>query len=288
MANKKAILTLAIGEKYLADWKRLCQPNWQEYADKHGYDLICIDKPLDNSERAQKRSPAWQKCLILSQDFSANYEQIVWIDSDILINAALAPCIVKDVPVDKIGAVEEWSAPTPELFKQTLERKYEHWGSSAIVNRTAREVYSNYGLPPDFDQVVHSGVMVMSPQYHREILEKVYYQYEDKGGGKWNYEFRPLSWELLTAGCVHWIDYRFNAIWSDYLFLNYPFLVNQKQSRLLRKLYSVLKVPNGGNKVLRSCVTTAYINSFFLHFAGGTADMELVDLDANSWSDCKL
>ncbi len=76
MKQSKALVTLAIGEKYLHHWKNFAQNNWQKYADKHGYDLICIDTPLDTSERAQARSPAWQKCLILSQEvdcFNSEY-----------------------------------------------------------------------------------------------------------------------------------------------------------------------------------------------------------------------
>lgn len=95
MKKSKAIVTLAIVEEYLQIWKSFAQDNWQKYADKYGYDLICIDTPLDTSERAQARSPAWQKCLILSQEFSQNYEQIVWIDLDILINTSIAPSIVE-------------------------------------------------------------------------------------------------------------------------------------------------------------------------------------------------
>jgi hypothetical protein len=32
-----------------------------------------------------------------------------------------------------------------------------------------------------------------SPQYHRELLEKTYTTYEEKGGREWHMEMRPLS-----------------------------------------------------------------------------------------------
>jgi hypothetical protein len=290
MKNSKAIVTLAVGHNYLKAWKRLCKENWQKYADKYGYDLICLETPLDDSERAKQRSVAWQKCLILSQDFSANYERIVWVDSDILINSFIAPCIVKDVPIDKVGAVEESSAPTPQLYKQALERKFDYWGSAAIVNYTPQEFYKNYGLPPIFDKIVHTGVMVFSPHHHRHILEKVYFDYEEKRDGKWNYEMRPLSWELLKADAVHWIDYRFNAIWTDFKFLNYPFLIDNSptKSRIVRKLNSMLGVFSISKKLAKNCATVTFVNNFFLHFAGCSADMKLVNLKATLWRDCKL
>jgi hypothetical protein len=289
--NSKAIVTLVIGDKYLNDWKKLCQINWQKYAEKYGYDIICLDTPLDTSSRAQKRSPAWQKCLILSQEFSNNYERIVWIDSDILINSTLAPCIAEGVPKDKVGVVNEWSSPTPELYAHTVIRRHEYYklaGFKFIEDSTPDRFYRNYGLPGRLDGVVQTGVMVLSPQYHRQILEKVYFEYEDKGLPQWNYEMRPLSWELLEANSVHWIDPRFNMIWSDYMHLHYPFLLEKSNSRFFnrvsRKLQKVaLSIGIETNKKLY--INTAFLNSFFLHFAGRSSDIELVNTNMTSWRD---
>ncbi|HXI99808.1 MAG TPA: hypothetical protein VNH44_01210, partial [Micropepsaceae bacterium] len=61
--SRKAIVTLAIGAAYAERFEQLCRRNWAVYADRHGFNLIVIKEPLDTSERAQKRSPAWQKCL---------------------------------------------------------------------------------------------------------------------------------------------------------------------------------------------------------------------------------
>ena len=107
MKNQKAIVTIAIGEKYVGSWKKYCQPNWQAYAHKYGYDLICLEHPLDVSSRAKLRSPAWQKCLILSQGFASDYKTVVWIDSDIVINDN-APDVAIGVPANKVGAVDAY------------------------------------------------------------------------------------------------------------------------------------------------------------------------------------
>lgn len=293
MKRSKAIVTLAIGERFLQRWQSLCQENWQKYAEQHGYDLICIDTPLDNSERAQARSPAWQKCLILSQEFSQHYERIVWIDSDILINRNIAPCIVEGIPIEKVGAVDYWSSPTPELFAQTLERQYERWESMGIPfakDCTAKDYYMNYGLPSHFDKVVQTGVMVLSPHYHRKILEKAYFDYEEKGGSQWHYEMRPLSYELLKADCVHWIDHRFNLCFYPYMTMYYPFLLDEVSPDYSLLADAKLPIDLGWISIhiqQKICATTAFINSFFLHFAGCSEDMHLVDLSANSWRDCR-
>ncbi len=289
MKNSKAIVTLVIGDQYLKSWKRLCQVNWQKYAEKHGYDLVCIDAPLDTSERAQKRSPAWQKCLILSQDFSKNYERIVWIDSDILINPTIAPCIAKEIPIDKVGVVNEWTSPTQDFYAHTVNRKYEYYklaGLHFIEDSTPDKFYSNYGLKAKFNGVVQTGVMVLSPQYHRQILEKVYFEYEDKGLPQWNYEMRPLSWELLEADTVHWIDSRFNVIWNDYMHLHYPFLLEKSNSQFINRIQRKLRQISLETKILNNkkvYVNTAFLNSFFLHFAGRSSDIELVNTNITSW-----
>lgn len=284
MANSKAIVTLALGQKYLKEWQNFCQANWQYYAEKHGYDIICIENPLDISERAGKRSPSWQKCLILSQDWSQNYEQIVWVDADIMISPH-APCIVQGVPVSKVGVVDLYATPTPEIYAKYLADIYEYLMAKNIPfinNRTPQEFYKNYGLNCQFNQVVQAGVMVLSPQYHRHILEKTYFEYEDKGSAQWNYEMRPLSYELIKAKCVKWIDPRFNFLWSIYQYVYASELFearkNRKSNLVSRGFNKARKLLNLRSKeeleVMR-CIEESLTKTFFLHFAGGTSDMRL-------------
>jgi len=289
--SNKAIVTLAIGDKYLNDWKGTCEKNWRQYADIHQFDLVCIDQPLDESDRAKKRSPAWQKCLILGHESVRDYDTVVWIDSDILINNAIAPCITDSVPVGKVGAIQMYDQPTPELYQTVLDRMYDWWGSAAVQNRTAEEYHTAYGLPAGIAQVVQTGVMVLSPTCHRQLLEKVYYDYEEKGGRQWNMEMRPLSYELLKAKCVHWIDGRFNVNWVEYMFLHYPFLLTSiPRNHALPRIRAKLKILIEGSirrDLRRACVANAFLSSYFLHFGGDyISDMKLLDLTARSLRAC--
>jgi hypothetical protein len=293
MGYAKAIVTLALGEKYLTTWRRVCEANWSAYAQKHGYDIVCIDAPLDSSARARQRSPSWQKCLILGQDAIRKYERVVWVDADILINVGAAPSIVEGVPADKVGAVEALSAPTKDIYVQTLQRLYDFWHSTSLINYTGREYYANWGLQADFDEVVQCGVLVLSPRHHRVLLEKTYDTYEEKGGREWHMEMRPLSYELVRAGAVCWIDHRFNLNWGEQRALHYPFLLDAGQpgrtsvtARVQRKL-RLVSAPRR-RRVSQLCATVAFLNSFMLHFGGSDlADMELVDLNVSSWRGCR-
>src|SRR5262249_8364403 len=114
------IATLAIGTEYSERFERLCRRNWAAYADRHGLDLVVFDEPLDTSERAGRRSPAWQKCLTLSVPELSDRERVVWIDSDVLINPE-APSILDGVPAEKIGAIDEHRFPSLEGRQALLD-----------------------------------------------------------------------------------------------------------------------------------------------------------------------
>ncbi|MBN1680921.1 MAG: hypothetical protein JW966_11580 [Anaerolineae bacterium] len=289
MPPKTALVTLTLGAAYETCWRDVCATNWQAYADKHGFDLIAITDPLDNSPLAQNRHPAWQKCLVLSQDWSATYDRVVWIDADILINVTQSPSIVDDIPVDKVGGVECFATPTPWYVHESLTRKYDYWGQdNAVQNFTGREFHARYGLPDDINDVIQTGVMVLSPHHHRELFEHVYHHYEEKN---MNAEMRPLSYELVKAGMVHWIDPRFNASWMNNIALYYPFLWNKPKyamdvrSRFGRKINRMLGNEPEHDRLRRLCVNAAFINSFFLHFASTVPDMKLADTTLASWRD---
>jgi len=267
MNNKKAIVALAVGKRFSRMVKNFCQQNWKLYAEKYGYDLIISEELWDNSDFGKSRCAAWQKCLVLSQKWSQDYDRIVWLDTDIIINPN-SPDISEGIPVDKIGAVNEFASPTRDSYKLALSRMYEHWTNlnyKPVINYRAQEYYKSFGIECNFEDVVQTGVMVFNPKIHREILEHVYYNYEEKG---LNYEMRPLSYEILKSGMIHWIDYRFNTLLQFQKALFYPFLLELKTEKL--PLF-------GQNKVKELCIDAVFSNSYFLHFTGKTEEMKLLN-----------
>jgi hypothetical protein len=271
---KKAIVTFAIGKPYYERWHKLCEANWRRYAEHHGYDLICIDSPLDKSLRAQSRSAAWQKCLILSDERIKKYDRVVWVDSDILINPN-APCIVSKVPEDKVGATNAF-----EQFAESLLGNSNFLMDKAVKSlrwsfRNSKEYYLKANLPEVFEKVVQTGVIVLSPRYHRSILEYTYYNHNDTPVG--DYEMEGLSYELLKANCVHWLDSQFNTLWSAQMVKNYPFLLPPEKTEI--KPIRVWKRLTRGHyqlppkRVTVACLKAALSNSHFLHFAGATQYM---------------
>ena len=196
MTERTAIVTLAIGGEHQDRWHRLCEENWRRYANRHSYDVICLEEPLDTSERAAARSPSWQKLLVAGQPFAADYDRIVWVDADALFGQEARP-IAEAVPDHLIGGVDEVAMERHDLRR--------------LLHPDPPGEYLAAGLPRGFDEMLQGGVLVMTPRHHRDLLEHVYRDYEDNP--ETLYEMRPLSYELLNRGLVQWLDRRFNMLW---------------------------------------------------------------------------
>lgn len=271
--NKKALVTLAIGEKYKRLFERYCQDSWKYYCARHSYDLIVVTRHLDDSERGRDRSPAWQKLLILSQEWSKAYEQIVWVDTDIIINNQLAPDIVSFVPGNKVGAVETYSIPSREIYEIALKRKYEIWRQKGIkfVNSiTPGLYYENRGIPGGhLDQVAQTGVFVCSPRQHQELFEYIYYSYEDEHkSAEWNYEMPAMSYELVKNNMVQWLPPQFNLCVSNMISAFYPFLFDG--------------INDGNMQMKNESLVNIFDLGYFIHFAGCPQMMESLYVRLNN------
>src|SRR5262249_20595263 len=243
-----------------ARWQVLCEASWRHYAERCGYEVVLIREPLDKSARAKARSPSWQKCLVLGTDAASQHERIIWVDADIIINATMAPPITEGVPIEKIGAVDESTFPTAHDRQRIVNYLVDEWSTrNAHVARNWKTALNPpswhhiAGLPKRGTHILQAGVLVLSPTHHRQVLEPVYNCYEDVGGGKINYEMRPLSFEVQDRNMAHWIDSRFNAL---IFFL-------KLREELLRK--RSLNTFQERAKFLEE----VYQSNYFLHFAGG-------------------
>jgi hypothetical protein len=219
-AASAALVTLALGDAHRDVWHRVARPSWEVYAQRHGMDLIAICAPVDSSDFAQQRSPAWQKCLVLSQPWAQFYQRIVWIDADIVINTE-APSILDHCgPPPLVSAVLVNDQLSPAQKHILLERiggvtispsdAERHWEKAQNL------VYTTHGISTHLTEMVATGVMVFSPAHHRDLLEQVY---QLPGFGP-TYEQPGLSHRILTQGLLHRLSARFNwGLW-DALWLN--------------------------------------------------------------------
>ncbi|CAK0769255.1 conserved hypothetical protein [Gammaproteobacteria bacterium] len=261
-SSNRAIVTLLIGNSYLSDWMRVAQKSWERYASAYGYDLIVISEPLDDSLISKSRSPAWQKCLILSQPWSFLYDHIIWLDADIIIHPN-APDILQGVPIEKIGGVFDCDHLSEIDQRIRLERRAvpSHFRkpSSGVtlemsledLRRFNNDVYRHTeGIETDVSSIINTGVLVLSPTYHRSLLERVY-QYPERCRGQ---EQHPLSFEILSRGLFHRLNPRFNWLLFPILQIHFPSLSESAFQGVL-------------SPFLNEILAHEYNNSFFYHFA---------------------
>jgi len=253
-----AIVTLAIGQQHLSYWQKNCEPTWRAYAQKHQYDVIVVDQPLDPSPAAAARSVAWQKCLVLGQDFAARYSQIILLDSDIVINVDAAPPVTDQAPPASIGGVISGSHIHDDLRIVLLSRlrgqPIEYERGLRLWSDDQAQYYRHYGLAPLAAGIVQTGVLVLSPQHHRPLLESVYYaSFKAPFKEHRSYEQIPLSHAILSSGLFCPLDTRFNCVLLESLLVHYPYLLNKQI-----EIYDALAM---------CAVQTEFTNNFFLHFA---------------------
>lgn len=256
--NKVAIVTIVIGDAYVATWDRLSNESWQLYAARYDIDLIAITVPLDTGARAASRSPAWQKLLILNQPWARQYERIVWLDSDIIISRYAHSIIEYAGPPEKISLTV--SSDRMSMSERTifLERLYNgRIKPSAEELMWAEETQKHYNIhnvPPQ-PYMFNTGVMVLSPQHHNELFLSCY---EDEQTERL-YEQPRLSYEIITRGLEHRISARFNWGIQEALLLYLP-----------EALTTDTKSPMSDDlrRQMRFFVRRELHNGYFLHFYG--------------------
>lgn len=256
---RKAIATLAIGTRYKRMLHVFALPTWRVYARRHGYEIVCFDCPLDETPRAAARSPAWQKLLILGRPELAGFDAVVWLDTDIVVNPGLAPCIVAATPRGKLGICEQTEIPDLpllSLMRAAVMTIDEHHRQDLNVGG----IYAAHGFADPPARIFNTGVMVLDRLAHRAFLERVYAAYDDVGPGG-AYEMGPLSYEI-ARGAVEsaTIDPKFKAL---YLTLAAAF------GNIHQPLEPVL---DGRAALIAAMLSKVY----FLHFAGHHPTMEML------------
>ena len=86
--STNAIVTLAIGKKFLNSWEKFSKPSWEIYCKKYKINLFVITKQLISKSEQKWKKPTWQKLLIgdFLRKLNLSIENICYLDTDILIS----------------------------------------------------------------------------------------------------------------------------------------------------------------------------------------------------------
>lgn len=278
--HDKALVTLIIGEPYTADFMTHALPGWRRYADRHGYDIVALTELIDKDCDFSRKSINWQALLICTIPQLRDYDRLVWVDSDILINADLAPCIVSTMRTDRMGVVD-FGAGFPDeaaflgvkarsemlraLARLALKGEHETW---LTLNGTAEGYYAKLPPDPKVTRFLNLGVFVIDPNRHGDFLAEFYHRYTEDFEDAYQL---PLAYDLQAADMAEFLDPRFNTIWTLEMARHYPFLFEMYLERDGRY------VNRRASELFKACVTTAFRNTFFLHFAGKKRNPLVVD-----------
>jgi hypothetical protein len=233
---KCLLVTIAIGEKYLREYNNLFYKSQKKYALKNGYDFKVITEFLDKTNQ-DKCSISFNKILVCSQEWSNDYDFIIFIDADILININ-SPPIHNYIDYEGfIGIIDEYSQPSKERRLQIQQKM--GWEVSAV------DYYKLCGLDIQTDMVFNSGVLVLQPKIHGYFLQYIYNKYIKQAKNHYrgfHFEQSCIGYEIQKQKLYKVIDNRFNALWC------------------------LTKLDNIKNITLNN-----YFNdNYFIHFAGQT------------------
>ncbi len=211
MTGKILIVTIALGEKYLANYNALFRKSQEAYAQKHGYDFKVVTDFIEtNLSKKHPSTISFQKILVCNEPWSQPYETIVYLDADVFVNVDAPPVHLIDTQ-GKVGIVNEYLQPSYE--ERLAIQKRNGWENSA----------SEYYLlaSTDFvlatDKVLNTGVMIFKPKLHKELLYSIYAKHVANAINhprKFHFEQSAIGYELQLANMFHLLSNKWNAIWS--------------------------------------------------------------------------
>ena len=191
----------------------------EAYAKRCGYDFHVMthfpEVPFMGNVPRNRGNVTMYKILVCSQEWQHEYEYIIFVDADILIHPN-APPIHNYIDLgDTIGIVDEYSQPTPE---ERIElQKNRGWETSA------RDYHSLCEFTLETPHVFNTGVLVLQPKKHRELLERIFQTYIYQCGLHPRgdiFEQTAIGYELQKANCFTILPNTFNTIWALYKWSN--------------------------------------------------------------------
>jgi hypothetical protein len=261
---KVCLVAVAIGQRYLEEYTRLFMPSHTNYAKKHGYDFRVIDDFLDKKHTGYK-TISLNKILVCSQPWSEQYDFVVFVDADVLINIRAPPIHACTDFGDKIGIADEYGQTDKDTL-QDVQYKL-NWGNGA----------SDYYAKSDFniqtDKMLNTGVLVFQPRKHRSFLDSIYEKYIDIAVDHslgFHFEQAMIGYELQTQNKFVLLPKQFNSIW-----------VVQKSINT----FKVRKAPFFNGRFILSKVIDIheyFRNSYFMHLAAHQDFHKVPELQKNN------
>ncbi len=208
-------VVISVGDWYRNSYNSLFRPSQEKYAQKYKLDFKVVEEMIDTTVN-DSAAFSFQKILVC--DKFPEYDYIVIIDSDILINPR-SPNIMDFIdPLSKnIYITDEHSWPSHE------ERN--------LYDGTATDYYNQTILPDgkrleiNTSHLLNTGVMVLQPRYHRKFLFDVYTKYIQgctSSSRGYHYEQSTVGYEIQKAFLFSLLPIQFNYLWTISVHMRKP------------------------------------------------------------------
>jgi hypothetical protein len=172
-----------------------------------------------------------------------DYDYVISIDSDILVNTH-APALPLDIiPKGKVAAVNERKYFGNYEWRENVQLM-QNWEKTGI------EWYALSGETKTYNDHINGGFIIYQPTYHGDLF---YQLYNDNVHNYQRYHQDDqsfLSSYLIDNNMVFWLDERYNKIWFFWRKIFYPDFDNL--SNETKKLY----------------VNNFVKHNYFCHFTG--------------------
>ena len=265
--TKKAIVTLAVGEKYLKKWEQNSLPSLLKYCKRHSLGLYVQTTPIDTSEPRKK--PQWQK-ILLPAELKNKFEfidEFCYIDTDIVANQFAESIFIQNLQ-DKLSLVSQFNNlpfDLDEILRRIAFNRNKFYSKDYPLDSSLfmkfKDIYKYHNLPEQEDYAC-TGVFMGFIDSHAEILRDIYYQYDHTISTLTDGGDEPiLNYEFQSKFEVNWIPYQYQAIWIYEMAYKYPFLYQEKLNIDL----------------INKCIENSVNSNTFLHFAGSWDESKMFE-----------
>jgi len=239
---KVAFVIFVMGDKYIENFNKYFKNNLENYCKKYNYELIQLSKLIREEENMDRKKFYWQRMLI--PDKFRDYDFVVSIDADIYINSDAPEFPFKDIPVDKVAAVNERKYMGCYELREKVQLKC-GW------EKTGKDWHKLSGEDRDYNDHINGGLVVYQPKYHADKMLNLYND-NIKNYMKYHQDDQSiLSLYFIDNDMIFWLDEKFNRIWWFWKFIKYE---KFDRSPLKRKKEAVKNFIN---------------ENYFCHFTSG-------------------
>lgn len=196
----RVVCVMSVGAgKYLKQYE-LVKENIMAYAKKCHADFKFINEYIDKD---LKRDIYSQKLLI--PDYLREYEQVLFLDLDILISPD-CPDIFALMPQD-IGLMAEVNPRESARFRKIYA------GNERILNETVQDYFTSRGFAADEKLIgnINGGVLLFRPRLVADLFKEYYMSMKSQGENT-AFEEAPMAYYTQTRGLFKELDYKYNCM----------------------------------------------------------------------------